>query len=824
MKPEAVPVQFGTLLRKYRAASGLSQEELADRAGLSAAAVGALERGRRRAPYEVTVASLADALELASEERAVFIETAKRTRGRNRHVPLTNFAEGGAVPNFISSFVGRIDELAALREMLSGNRLVTIAGSGGVGKTRIACELLSAIAEPGERRIVYVDLAPITDPDLIIGNIASSLGLDGTESRDLLLTLLGPLHIVLVLDNCEHLIQAVAPLARAILQRCPGVSLLATSRTRLGISGETVYRLPSLAFPSNTDVSVADATRFPALELFVERAKSADPLYDFTAARMSVTADICRSLSGIPLAIELAAARLPLLGLVDIRDRLFERFLLTDGDTSLPERQRTMTSTIAWSHNLLGHMERILMRRLAIFADGFTLRAAELVCAGGALQSHDVALHLTRLVDASLVNANTDQDTARYSFAESTRRFALDRLCEADEYQAIARRHAQWLAEIAARAFVPSGAPRIDTVQEATREFINVRAGIEWCLASDSDDDNVTAGSILGGLRFLWVQSFRRLEIRNLIEKTLSRIDGNQNLWIVADLYRGLIQTLSASEVDDEVLQAATKAFERISDFEALAHMNSHVTALFLDSDRIDKAEAAIVAGYSFISQGNLEGSRAHYALLAAESQTLARLGRFDEGRSKLHLARLVIEGLGEPELELFRLARMVELEVTAGNLPLATRLSLDILRLAPAFAETPSREFITGVTQQKMAVLYGLQGDISRACALVRAPQRNVVDLPHLHYLRWTLQTAATVAALRGQIERGARLLGFIEFSLAAASVRRGLLSQLSCSQCLTTLKSSRADARLQTLFAEGARLTFAQACDEALSLVGPG
>ena len=481
----------------------------------------------------------------------------------------------------------------------------------------------------------------------------------------------------------------------------------------------------------------------------------------------------------------------------------------------------SMAATIAWSYDMLGEGERTLMRRLAVFVGGFTLAAAEIVCADATLTAQQIPEHFTHLVDVSLVNANADQDAVRYGFAESTRRFALDRLYEAKEYRSAARRHAEWLGEMADRGFLPSGAAELNVVQEATRELENVQAALDWCLSSDSDDDAIVAGRILGGMRFLFTASFRRVEFRRLIEQTLCRLDRERNPQIVAALYRGLFQTLSGTEVDDEVLQAATNAFERIGDYAALANMSAGLISVMLDIGEIDKAEAAARAGHSFVTRGDLEGSHAHTALLLNESEMLAYRGRFDEGRASLMEARRFIEQLGAPELDLYRRSWLASLEAGAGNLELATQISLDALQLAATLPETPSRSFVGGALQEKLALIYSLQSDVVRASALIKPPLRMVLDLPHLHYVKWTLQIVATIAALRSHPDLAAKLLGFIQSSLAAARVRPDLLSQLSYNQCLTALRSSRTDAELERLFAEGARLTFAQACDEALMLI---
>jgi predicted ATPase/class 3 adenylate cyclase len=319
------------------------------------------------------------------------------------------------LPVQLTSFVGREAEMNDVRQILANNRLVTLIGAGGVGKTRLAVQVAAQIAGGFADGVWYVDLAPIADPDNVPVAVIRALGLPdqpGRSTMDALLRFVGDRQMLLVLDNCEHLLDASAGLVDALLGGCPAVTLMATSREPIGVAGEVSWRVPSL--------SLADE----AIELFTDRARQVRPDFCLTDNIAAAAAEICRRLDGVALAIELAAARVRVLSLTEIRDGLHDRFrLLTGGARSAVRRQQTLRASVDWSHALLTEPERILFRRLAVFMGGFDLDATQAIAGGDDVERYQVLDLLTLLVDKSLVVAESASGRTRYRLLETVRQY-----------------------------------------------------------------------------------------------------------------------------------------------------------------------------------------------------------------------------------------------------------------------------------------------------------------------------------------------------------------------------------------------------------------
>jgi predicted ATPase/class 3 adenylate cyclase len=355
---------------------------------------------------------------------------------------LGNPALPNNLPAQLATFVGRYRELSQLRALVESCRLVTLTGAGGSGKTRLGLQLAAELLDGSGDGVWLVELAAVTDETAVAPAISRALGIaeaPGRPALDTLLDALAPQDILIVLDNCEHLIGACAKIADAIVARCPKVHLLATSREPLGIGGETIYRVPSLSLPGPGEAGPAAARSSDAVALFAARARTQGASLRVDEQTAPVAVSICRHLDGMPLAIELAAARLRSLSLTDLHDRLDQRFrLLTGGSRTALRRQQTLRATVEWSYSLLTEAERLLLRRLSVFAEGFELDAAEAVCGFGGIAAFDVTDLLGSLVDKSLVVAEPAGETMRYRLLETIRHFAAERLVEAGEDEAAA--------------------------------------------------------------------------------------------------------------------------------------------------------------------------------------------------------------------------------------------------------------------------------------------------------------------------------------------------------------------------------------------------
>ena len=336
------------------------------------------------------------------------------------------------LPGYLSAFVGRESELAEVRSLIESSRLVTLTGAGGSGKTRLALQVAAELFDGSGEGVWFVDLAPIAEPAQVPGAVAAALGMREQAGRppiDLLLEVLQDQNVLIVLDNCEHVIDACAKLADLVERTCRRVHLVATSREPLGIDGEHVYRVRPLSLPSEDAGSVGDLEGSDAVELFVERARMHDSTFALEDSIASLVASVCRRLDGIPFAIELAAARLASMSLVHLNERLDERFrLLTGGARTALPRQRTLQATVDWSFDLLSRPEQEVLRRLSVFVGGFELEAAEAVCATGAIEVFDVADLLGSLVNKSLVVAERSSGSLRYGLLETIRQYAADQL------------------------------------------------------------------------------------------------------------------------------------------------------------------------------------------------------------------------------------------------------------------------------------------------------------------------------------------------------------------------------------------------------------
>ena len=353
------------------------------------------------------------------------------------------------LPTDASSFVGRGRELAELGALLGHTRLLTLTGAGGVGKTRLALELARAVETSYADGAALVALAAVADPRLVPDAVAAALdvrALPGQDVVDALVDFLATRTLLLVLDNCEHLLGASAALADAILRSAPGLTVLATSREALRIPGEVVFRVPSLDIPDpEQPLAPSELLGFEAARLFVERATAVAPGFVLDEQNAADVVRICFRLDGLPLALELAAGRLGALSPAAIAERLDDRFrLLRSGNRAAPTRQQTLAATLQWSHDLLEPDERMLFRRLAVFAGGFELAAVETVCTGDGVDVTGSADVLARLVEKSLVAADEGGRERRYHLLETVRLYASERLDEAGETAAIAQRHASW--------------------------------------------------------------------------------------------------------------------------------------------------------------------------------------------------------------------------------------------------------------------------------------------------------------------------------------------------------------------------------------------
>jgi predicted ATPase/class 3 adenylate cyclase/DNA-binding CsgD family transcriptional regulator len=637
-------------------------------------------------------------------------------------------------PVQLTSFVGRGAQMADLEKLLVDNRLVTLTGAGGAGKTRLAVEIAARIAAEFGDGVWYVDLAPITDPDLVLVAVARAFGLPdqpGRSTLDTLLRFVRDRQMLVVLDNCEHLLDACAELIVALLGAAPGLTLLATSREPIGVAGEVSWRVPSL--------SLADE----AIELFIDRARRARPDFRITDDTTTTVTDICGRLDGMPLAIELAAARVRALSLAEILDGLRDRFrLLTGGARTAVRRQQTLRASVDWSHALLSDAERVLFRRLAVFFGGFDLDAAQAVAGAGAVEHYQVLDQLTLLVDKSLVAAENSGGRTRYRLLETVRQYALEKLGESGEADVVRSRHRDYYTARAALLDAPAGSDYERLIEQAETEIDNLRAAFGW---SRENSDVELALALVSSLQPLWLARGRLREGLVWFDAALADLDAQH-----AQVAAGVRARALADRAMLAIWVGAADSPDQAQEALAIAREVDDPALL---------ARALTACGH-VASYSDAEAARAYLA----EAIGLARQ-------------------LGDP----WRLSQILTFQavvaVTAGD-PIATRAPAEEGRdLAEAIGDLyDSRRcrLCLGLAQHWQGDLAGAAAQFAELVAEAQAAHDGTLEVTSLAYqgvvLAYQGDTAAAHAAADAAIEAGAELAGFFAAAGYAALAFAGM------------------------------------------------
>lgn len=820
---QTTPMEFGTLLRRLRLAAGLSQEALAERARISAKAVGSLELGTRRAPYRETVDQLLVALDATPEDGAQLAALADRARSRRpREVP-----ESVAVApttNLLlppTRLVGRSQEIAQAAALVVANRLVTLTGAGGVGKTRVALSVASELSSQFRDGVWFVYLAPLSDPRSMPRTVASVLGIAETQSSspiDRIINFLREREILLVLDNCEHLLDVVAEFVHAVLPQSEYVRILVTSREALRTAGELVYEIPVLECPPpETMLTGSVASQYSAVELFADRAGAYDASFTLDDDAAPIVGRIVRRLDGLPLAIELAAARVRALGLATIERRLDQRFeLLSGGDRVAPPRQQTLRALIAWSYDLLLPQEQLLFRRLSIFVGGWSLDAAERVCGEGLGAS--VLESLASLVDKSLVRASEQGTDLRYYFLESTRAFAQSALV-AGELHSLAIRHALWVADL-----LQTSEDRAATDGTNARfvsllpELDNIRAALASC---DREREVALGGRIASLIGDLFYWNGLADEGGRWIQQFLNQLNEDERLEIVARLCCGLSRLTSDATTRMEAAQRAVSLAERSGSGSLLASAHiRYALALYLVG-RLDEALAANDHALSIMRRVFLSEDQRIAWFLHARSWILVELGNLEEARTCLETAIRLFRKLNAEREAWGVCGSLAELEFAAGQ----PERALEIVDEAiPVLAETGDRELESVFTCNRAGYLLSM-GDFTEAEATAReavvlagkthstehaslAPERVLHALEHL----------AAALASRDEVTTAALLAGFVEASYSSFGYQRETTERSSHNILATTLRDRLPEADLAVLMRRGAAMSSAEAMETAM------
>ncbi len=666
-KEVAATVDLAALIKMFRVQAGLSQQMLADKALISVQAVSALERGYRKVPYRKTLERIADALNLPQEAREALELSARRARG-------TRLAEQEApahnLPRRLTSFFGRDEVVAEIADLVVTAPLVSIVGTGGAGKTRLAVEVGTQVLDRFPDGAWFVELAPLSDGAFVADALAAALRVTESPRRPLLETLLAYLsqkRLLIIFDNCEHVIAQARGVLGSLLRDAPTVALLATSREALNVSGERVYRIPSLAVPEISVSSPVEAMTYAAVALFADRVRAVDARFAVGAQNVAPIVEICRRLDGLPLALELAAARATVLSPRQIAERLDRVFDLLAGneDASVP-RHQTMRAVIDWSYDLLSAQARVLFDRLSVFAGGFTLETAAEVCADENLEAEDLLEVLSSLIARSLVVVDFSCGDARYHLLEAMRQYALEMLTKRGERQALAHRHAHTFLGVAQRLDQTWYAARERSwFREAQAELDNFRVALGWSLGERRD---ARTGQMLAGALERVCYSLAPVEGRRWVRLALESIDESTPSATVAQLHiadaelSGALGEYKASLASAELASRIDQQGDELQVARVQLAAGSALGALGRS------AEAETLLEQALNTAKRLENRRLQALILGDLGTTRSRRGDIDGARHFYAeaLAHYVALDLERPAASIA--GHLAELEFAAGD------------------------------------------------------------------------------------------------------------------------------------------------------------
>jgi predicted ATPase/DNA-binding winged helix-turn-helix (wHTH) protein len=706
-------------------------------------------------------------------------------------------APAGNLPVQVTPIIGRQQELQDLSEMLGRARLATLVGPGGVGKTRLALAAapLASGDYPDGRWLV--ELGSLADPALAVSALAACLRIEEIQDRPLIesvVAALRPRAMLLVIDSCEHVLAAAASLVSELIRHCPRLKLLCTSQSPLGVDGEHVRRIA----PFDVDValeagSVEEALAQDAVRLFTERAGAGDGRFVLNEATVAGVIEICRNLEGIPLAIELAAARVPLLGLEPVRQRIANRLALLGADLrDKPDRHRTLRATIEWSHSLLPEAGRGLLRRLSIFAGGFTLDAAQAVAAGSAIEEWDVVRGVGDLVQRSLLTTGPDLVRPRHRMLEAMREFGLNALEAAGEHQPIARRHAEFykgLAEAAEARWETSG--DLDWPGDLTQELENLRAGLKWALGSVGDA-SLGADLAAATARF-WFEAGQFSEGRTWLARALEQAPSSLEVATRVRLKRGL------AELSMNPLAAETAAQEALALARTLDHPPTEgvclrtLAATLYRLGRYDEAEAATRRSFETLDEASCPRT---YAKALGDLCILhATAGNYAEARRLNAEAQARLKSLGDRRSAAICLQHAAELEFVAGDVGAAEAMGRESVAL---FRALDSR-FRLEIGLGNLAAYRAAADDVSGAATAAREGLTMAEALEDQEGIVNMMEILALACAKTGGFETAARLQAFTakargEQGLKPQQTEQAISDRLSATLAATLEPQARA------------------------------
>jgi predicted ATPase/DNA-binding winged helix-turn-helix (wHTH) protein len=702
--------------------------------------------------------------------------------------------------------IGRDGDLAEIAELLSRERLVTIVGPGGVGKTRLAIAAGQRLAETFPDGVWWVDLAPLADPSLVVSAVATALDLTRGASKlsaALIVPALQDQRLLLIFDNCEYLAGATAELAEALVEGVPGLTVMATSQESLRLDAERVYRLAPLELPPP---EAADVGRYGAVELFSHRAQAADRRFDLNATNAAGVADICRRLDGVPLSLEMAAARVSSLGIEGVRASLEARLQVLSGGLRTPNiRHQTLRRTVEWSVGLLDETESLVFRRLGVFSGSFSLEAAMTVVASGEISRWEVADALARLVDKSVVTLER-RDPPRYRLLETLRLYARELLEVIGEWEALVEKHAHHFCEVFAPSLEASlRTPLPDWEAVYLPELDNLRAALDWALSGVGRFS--VAIDLVASTGFIWQGWGLVEEGQRIMERALPLLDDGEpsRSAVLILLEAAQLRRWTAYDEPSGLYDRAEAIANQLGDELLVAKLN------------LGRATLCMIHGRSSEIAGHMEGvqekisSSGHKRTLIAAMNMLGIVaavdGNFDDAVHNLRGAADLSRQLKDVRSEQAALTNLALCECDRGNLERAIKLGRENVqgcRLIARGRRDGSRVF---VALENLAMFLVKAGRLSEARpvaeeALSRVRHHGVP----LDIVR-NVQQWALIAALEQQTPEAARLIGWVDAAYQQLDSQPNV-HEAECRERLNSQLGSRlSEVELSALAAEGAR-----------------
>ena len=736
----------------------------------------------------------------------------------------------GNLPTALSSFIGREREIGEVRRLLGSHRLVTLTGPGGCGKTRLALKVGHEQKAEFEHGVWLVELASIQDPTFVLPTIASSLNIQeqsGQSLLDVLADTLSTRSMLLVMDNCEHLVSACAQVIEAILQKCSALKVLATSREVLGVTGEVAWPVPPLSLPTQqpwTDPASAQHALGPyeeseSVQLFIARATENFPEFKLTAENGALVAEICRQLDGMPLAIELAAARVRSLSLQQIAQRLDDRFgLLTSGSRNAPPRQQTLESTLDWSYALLSRPEQKVLQRLSVFAGGAMLEAAEAICTGAGIESAEVLDVLAHLIDKSLVTVDKPEGgQTRYHLLETIRQYAFKKLEESGEVIESKDRHLKYFIELAEQAEPHLIGPnQLEWLEYYEAEHDNLRAALEWCHADQSRAEP--------GLR-LGLACARFWRVRGYLS------EGR------AHLSAALAQTREQEKTEmraQALLWVASIAYLQ-SDYPTTRLLGEESLALWRELNLTDKANLAYtldLLGELATEEGdynsapvlfeealdifrNLEDARGVGDILLQLGWAYMRMGEYDKVAAHMEEALSLFREIGHMSLLGFTLAGLGELAIRQGNYERATKFLEESL----ALRRQHGHKWGVAASLGSLGWLALRQRGYERMKSYLRESLTIRTEIGDKGGIAWCLEKLAEAKTEQTQFQAAAKIFGFAEGLRAPVGSVIDPADLPDYNRILSDLRSVLGSDIFATLWAEGKSMKLEEVVGCALS-----